>query len=79
MIGKFCYQILKLYVGPREAELHILKVKKIGCLYKTPFHQFSHIPYGTKFLRGKMLMNLTNFQQFINIFLIKILHLATYR
>ena len=30
-------------ICPTEAELHILKVKQIGCVYKTPFCKFGHI------------------------------------
>ena len=42
------------------------------------WYTFCLIPYGANFWRGEILTNLTNFQQFINIFPIKIFHLVSY-
>ena len=39
MIGESFYQISRLYVGQMQNKVHILKVKKHGCMFKTHFHK----------------------------------------
>ena len=37
MSGKSSHNILKPYIAQLQAELHFLKVEKIGCVYNTLF------------------------------------------
>ena len=51
-------------------ELSACNVLKVSCI--------SYIPYGAKFRWWKIMTNLTNFHQFVNIFPITIFHSVNY-